>query len=195
MSGKNRLQGGVAKHANRLLPKVDALFKERGISYCLDGGTLLGVIREGRLLPWDDDLDFFVPSESAAAIKKLRLRLLFMGCKLRIRYAKQAVGPIPKGAPRIFKIVTIRRHKGHRVVIDLIVKYADDQNFHWLVGKPPVHKKVPRKYYDTYETVDYMGREYPIPSDVENYLECRYGNWRVTQKEWDFKKDDKAIAP
>ena len=69
MSGKNRLQGGVAKHANRLLPKVDALFKERGISYCLDGGTLLGVIREGRLLPWDDDLDFFVPSESAAAIK------------------------------------------------------------------------------------------------------------------------------
>ena len=46
MSGKNRLQGGVAKHANRLLPKVDALFKERGISYCLDGGTLLGVIRE-----------------------------------------------------------------------------------------------------------------------------------------------------
>ena len=58
-----------------------------------------------------------------------------------------------------------------------------------------MHKKVPRKYYDTYETVDYMGREYPIPSDVENYLECRYGNWRVTQKEWDFKKDDKAIAP
>jgi len=194
MSGKNRLTGAVAGQANKLLPKVAALFKKHGIRYCLDGGTLLGIVREDRLLPWDDDLDFFVPADQSNKISALKFRLLLLGCRLKKSSAKGAYGPIQQGAPRIYKIKSIRRKNGQRVVIDLIFKHHDETDFHWVVGvNPPVHKKINRKYYDNFDEIVYRGVSYPIPCDVENYLTERYGDWRVTKKEWNFRTDDLAV--
>ena len=44
-----------------LMERVDALFKELGLRYYLLGGTLLGAVRHGGFIPWDDDVDLGVP--------------------------------------------------------------------------------------------------------------------------------------
>ena len=43
-----------------LLEVADAIFKERNIKYFIDGGTLLGAMREGTMIDHDDDADIGV---------------------------------------------------------------------------------------------------------------------------------------
>lgn len=195
MAGDRRLEGRLLKKAEQLLPRVADLLRDSGIDFCLESGTLLGIYREGRLLPWDNDIDLFARAEDAERIYALRWKLLMMGCWIKIRPSKKAYGPIPEGAPRSMKIGYIPKINGDRVHIDIFLKYCDGVDYHWVIGcKNQVHKKISRKYYDQFDEIEFKGKTYPIPAHVEEYLTARYGDWRVPVKDYSWVKDDSAIV-
>lgn len=56
-----------------MLQFLDRVCRENGIRYWLASGTLLGAVRHGGFLPWDDDVDVCMLREDADAFKHVML--------------------------------------------------------------------------------------------------------------------------
>ena len=53
-----------------ILVDVVKFCNENNLIYWLDSGTLLGAIRHGGFIPWDDDIDIILPKKDAKFLEK-----------------------------------------------------------------------------------------------------------------------------
>lgn len=195
MSGNRTLEGDNALRAEKMLQHSAQILTRAKVPFCIDGGTLLGIVREGRLLPWDNDMDLYVSSDNTAALLRSVWKFRLAGYKVKKRYASKDMGPIKKGQLRLIKI---KKRKGffnkESVLLDIFVKYRHEEKDYWVVGiENPVLKSVDSIFYSAFGCKTFKGYDYPIPMHVEDYLTARYGDWRVPVKQWNFLTDDKAI--
>ncbi len=68
---ENGLTAKLQQRELAVLCEIDRLFTENNIEYFLAYGTVLGCVRHGGFIPWDDDVDLFVRGEDYPRIKKL----------------------------------------------------------------------------------------------------------------------------
>ncbi len=50
---------------------LDRVCRENAIPYYMLGGTMLGAVRHGGFIPWDDDMDFGIPRDHFDRLRKL----------------------------------------------------------------------------------------------------------------------------
>lgn len=60
-----------------MLTFLDEICKKNNITYWIDSGTLLGAVRHGGFIPWDDDVDIAMPYKDVIKLRKLMTRCSF----------------------------------------------------------------------------------------------------------------------
>ncbi len=197
MAGDLTLEGRKGRNAVRMLRKVCRSLDRAGIPYLLEAGTLLGVVRENRLLPWDNDLDITVTREYEDRLLKALWRLRLRGYLVRVKYYKRDMACFKEGDVRIIKVkhINLFARVKKDILLDIFLKKRVGDEYQWTVGlNPPVLKAVPHRFYSELSRVKFAAYNFSVPADCEGYLEEHYGkDWRIPVKEWDFRTSDCSV--
>ncbi len=197
MAGNRTLEGRNGIVARRMLRRISRYLEKENIPYILEAGTLLGIVRENRLLPWDNDVDITITRQFENQLLKSLWKIRLFGYKVRAKSYQRDLKYFKKGELRIIKIKHKNPFKFFKtdVILDIFIKRKIDKEYYWTVGvKAPVLKSVPEKFYDQHTQLEFEGKNYSVPRDYEGYLENHYGkDWRIPVKEWDFRTSDQSV--
>lgn len=148
--------------ADGLKAIVDVLERE-GIPYILEGGTLLGAIREGRFLPWDKDVGIAVPSESF--YEKMDLILSRLGeLGFTPGYRDDAFGNCK---------VNITRDETRYEILGWFARGS------W---RRQARYRMPRRFLEERRIIRFYNYDFYVPQEDGKYLRHFYGNWKVPKK-------------
>jgi len=150
-----------------LLKKVINVFDQQKVPYFLDGGTLLGVVRQGSLITGDNDLDIGVTiSEYSIQFQDLLTAMKTAGFEPR------------KNFPQHLASFNIRPKRTSYDHFDIwkFMRYED--RYYWHRGWRGWFD-FPLECLDTLTTITVHGYTFSIPSQPEKYLGHLYGKrWR-----------------
>ena len=79
-----------------ILEEIDRICRLHDIRYWLDGGSLLGAVRHGGFIPWDDDIDIAMPLEDMQRFVKVAPKELRDGLVLQTPGSEDTKEPIVK---------------------------------------------------------------------------------------------------
>jgi len=164
------------------------LLDEYNISYHLDHGTLLGIMRDNALIPWDKDVDLAVlEKDKDKIIKMLNLELKkYMNLqnkqnKLEYNIAKHSNNNISE-----IQLYNNSPHIPDEISLDLMFKYEKDQNLLWTVCNH--NFTIDTKICYPVKTIRYKNKLLKIPNRPDIYLEDIFGDWKTPVKNWTYKQ-------
>ena len=68
-----------------ILREFDSLCRKHGLQYYIVGGTLIGAVRHGGFIPWDDDIDVSMPKKDFRKLCKIANKEIGEACFLQTR--------------------------------------------------------------------------------------------------------------
>jgi len=154
-----------------------------GADWWLEFGTLLGFIREGKIIDWDNDLDIGVMEESMTPeiLEKIEKRSEEFGfyftkdsSKIGFRrlYYSQKNG-------LYCDIWSFEKDKNNMI----------DATCDWT---PAIHEE---KFTKNKDTLIINDKTYNIPSNVDEFLNIRYGYWQNPMRQRRSYKDGRLHIP
>lgn len=155
---------------NDVLRDVCEVLQRNNINYFLDGGTLLGIMRDGDLLPYDKDMDIGIFPETTPE----QVYSLFENRK---GYTCKRPESAYEEEQQHWNIVVINTEKN--ITIDLFYFHKID-NCLWNGFYNPYHPVMWRRSIFELAKHTHQGAYFMVPEDYKIYLSEMYGEkWMV----------------
>jgi hypothetical protein len=170
---------------------VGAWLEEMGIVYWLEGGTLLGAVREnGALLPWEDDVDISVLIDNDGAWDALIAGVAERGVRdgyFVDAFKRRGFIAISHASPRRPPLRWENYRLRGEVRLDLTA-YRPAMSH----GEPVLERQPPKGGMQATDngcygiardlvlptsTITFLGRDFACPSRPEDYLHVLYGDY------------------
>ncbi|PJG86148.1 tetratricopeptide repeat protein [Conservatibacter flavescens] len=156
------------KKAAAALAALKQCLDHQQVEFFLISGTLLGCIREGKLLGHDKDIDVGV--WETHTVQDLARMIRQSGCFYILPIYSQ-------------DILVVRHVSG--ITIDIFIHHRDDGDY-WHAGGKTKWSNSPFEL--TYRR--FLGQEYLIPKDYGQYLTENYGaDWQIPKTDFDSALD------
>ncbi len=144
----------------------------KSCNYFFSCGTALGLVREGRLLDWDTDVDIDIIEPTDILINDIIIQMQSLGYSyLRILKSKK----------RYSQVVFIKEPYHS---IDFCFWYKDNNSF--INDVPETHilkRSHPLEIYKEFKTLNIQNVDFKIPHDTNSYFELLYGqDWQTPKK-------------
>lgn len=183
--------------AQELMFYITDLFNKYKVDYYIDHGTLLGIIRDQSLLPWDKDIDFAVLDKEQNKIIDIFDEHLpnyqSQYCSANnwcyhVRHDKHVkINSNFTLKPVVIKILNRADDiNSNEFELDIKFKYEYEHNLYWTVGQRTLVSNINTCFPTT--LISYKDKKIRIPKDVPQYLTSLYGNWQETVKKWTYKQ-------
>jgi phosphorylcholine metabolism protein LicD len=157
----------------KLMKVVCEIFENHKLHYWFDFGGLLGIIRDGKLISYDHDIDYGIFLEDFSILEKTKNDFAKAGYTLCLNECY----PGPLNFPRIYqnKNLLADIFLWHEPLNDGYLKIAK-----WRNDERNNNIKTPKPFFKNLTSITSQGIQIPIPSYVEILLQLRYGfYWRM----------------
>jgi len=178
-----------------IFAQLDTLFRAREIPYWVTAGSLLGAVRHGEMIPWDDDIDLALFAEDLGKLLLLRDELEKRGLVLHVN--RNYVKIFPADGASIEKEDGTFYPWKYPFVDLFFMKIEEGRVIHassrllegfgerdWLI-ESDVSLPLPELSFGPLSV--------PVPRNSHDYLERMYGSdcWEVAYADYDHAHEKK----
>ncbi|HUT44903.1 MAG TPA: LicD family protein [Sedimentisphaerales bacterium] len=189
------------KHLIMLLTQLSKMLKDNGIRFWLEFGTLLGAVRNGKIIPWDYDIDISISNDDTLKLLKV---FSDSGINQNLNSDKTDLSIMVDGNSEYTRIIRIFFSSKTEVFNEEQKEILKSAEWVGLWGEYysyfPIHidifpwaisgdsmfatfkplNTLPNDYFQGTSEIEFEGDMYPCRIPVEPYLVRVYGyDWRT----------------
>ncbi|XP_046999678.1 fukutin-related protein [Schistocerca americana] len=164
---------GLRRTAHHVFKRLE----QDGVRYWLEGGTLLGAMRSGDILPWDYDVDIGVLRDD------LHLSPWLSGARLQPVIDEDGFVWEKAREGDFFRVQYSPVNHLHVDIFPFYSKNGTMTKDTWF----PTHKQdreFPEHFLKPLSTIEFIGRKVSAPNNIRDFLELKFGKGAVENPEY-----------